>query len=375
MIGLTGNITTMKFPEILQWVQYGSKSGVLFFSRQTVEKKVHFRDGKIIAAVSNDPREFLGQVLISLGMVTEDQLNDAFKRQAESQRLLGRILVEDFGILDEMMMEALHHKAEETLYDVFLWKEGTFQFTETIESVSRFELLEPPITGDSLLFEGARRADTWKKLQEHFPNPFCQIVKCDAIPDRGLARSNHVLPTLVGYLDSPKTIEHLILESHASPFLVYEALGLLLDAGVIEVKVHSEPRAAGESVDFNETAEAIVKEAEECFARGNETSTIAALLPLLELEGRLDEAKMLFGRAQSEFRRKWFHQIKMDSVLTTTELELSIDDDHEEFVYSRINGQWNVKSLMTILPMSEYEIMTLISRLLDKKLIEVSRAQ
>ena len=47
-------------------------------------------------------------------------------------------------------------------------------------------------------------------------------------------------------------------------------------------------------------------------------------------------------------------------------------DPQEGFVLSRINGQWDVGSILKLCPMSEDEAFLIIARLLDRKVISLS---
>jgi hypothetical protein len=46
-------------------------------------------------------------------------------------------------------------------------------------------------------------------------------------------------------------------------------------------------------------------------------------------------------------------------------------DPHEGFVLSRVNGQWDVQSILKLCPMGEEEAMLIFARLLERKLIKL----
>ena len=46
-------------------------------------------------------------------------------------------------------------------------------------------------------------------------------------------------------------------------------------------------------------------------------------------------------------------------------------DPHEGFVLSRVNGQWDVQSILKLCPMGEEEAMLIFARLLERKLISL----
>src|SRR6188474_1621945 len=100
-MGLSGNLQTMLPGDLLQWLSLGQKTGTLVITNKRVEKKIFFRRGRVISSASNDPREYLGQFLMMIEVITE----------ADLQRLM-------------------RLKAEEEIYDIFLWNDGDFYFID-----------------------------------------------------------------------------------------------------------------------------------------------------------------------------------------------------------------------------------------------------
>jgi hypothetical protein len=47
-------------------------------------------------------------------------------------------------------------------------------------------------------------------------------------------------------------------------------------------------------------------------------------------------------------------------------------DPQEGFVISRVNGEWDVQSILKLCPMSEEDALLIFSRLLERKVIELS---
>jgi hypothetical protein len=79
MKGIQGNLSTMNVSDLLQLVAVGRKSGMLRFDRANIVKQLYFEDGVIIGANSNDPKEYLGQLLIHYGKLDESQLRTALQ--------------------------------------------------------------------------------------------------------------------------------------------------------------------------------------------------------------------------------------------------------------------------------------------------------
>ncbi len=66
-MGIKGDLATMGLEDIFQWLAVGRKTGVLHLNGVVHRKKVDFHDGRIKGCWSSDPREYMGQFLLSAG--------------------------------------------------------------------------------------------------------------------------------------------------------------------------------------------------------------------------------------------------------------------------------------------------------------------
>ena len=133
-----------------------------------MKKRIIVRDGQIFSSWSNDPRESLGQFLIRESMVTEEQLFKALIGQEEKGRLIGSILVSEGILTEDDLRLALQAKAVETIYDLFLWPEGEFDFREGEFPYDVLIHWETPVT--PVILEGIRRVDEWNRIRAVFPS-------------------------------------------------------------------------------------------------------------------------------------------------------------------------------------------------------------
>src|SRR5436190_23700348 len=88
IMGIVGNLRTMQLEELLQWLSQSKKSGTLEIVNGKVEKKIFFKEGRILSSASNKPEEYLGHFLVSRGLISEEQLNRAVRLQQERRTLL-----------------------------------------------------------------------------------------------------------------------------------------------------------------------------------------------------------------------------------------------------------------------------------------------
>ncbi|HSP05942.1 MAG TPA: DUF4388 domain-containing protein, partial [Acidobacteriota bacterium] len=123
-MSLAGNLKTMPFADILQFLSSNMSTGTLQVRLHQVIKMIFFEKGKVIFSSSSDPKEYLGHFLVSRGLITEDDLRNAMDVQRNSKMLLGKVLVMGGKVSEEQMAQMLELKAEETVYSLFLWDEG-----------------------------------------------------------------------------------------------------------------------------------------------------------------------------------------------------------------------------------------------------------
>ena len=167
-MGITGNLKTMQLGELFQWLSLGSKTGTLLINGHGIEKRIYFQEGRIASTSSSDQREYLGHFLVSNGFITEDELKMAMEVQEESQILLGKILVMINAIAESDLLRLMRKKAEESIYDVFLWTEGNFEFIDGAMPDQKMVPLSLDVTG--IVMEGMRRYDEWQLIRQRVPD-------------------------------------------------------------------------------------------------------------------------------------------------------------------------------------------------------------
>src|SRR3954449_8365375 len=106
-MSLTGNLKTMSFADILQFLGTNNSTGTLQIRREQVVKMIFFEKGKIIFSSSSDPKEYLGHFLVSRGLITEDDLRNAMEVQRSSKMLLGKVLVMGGKVSESQMAHML----------------------------------------------------------------------------------------------------------------------------------------------------------------------------------------------------------------------------------------------------------------------------
>ncbi len=367
MSNLSGNLRTMPLPDILQWIATGRKTGTLYLRRLSIEKRIVFNDGRIHSSSSNDPRESLGQFLIRGGRITEEQLFKALLRQESEGRLIGSILVTDGLLAESDLMAVLRTKAEETIYDLFLWDDGQFEFQEGDLPFNALFHLDLDVR--EVVFEGIRRVDDWARIRQVLPsgNLVFRVLGSVSDCEDDLERQACELAA------QGKSLIEIALELRRSEYETAVVLfGLRARDLVALERVVDEARTA----DPIKAARDLLALA---YARMQERRYDAAeraYQDVLALDRLNQNAKKgLQALAEARARDQAERVVPRDKVpylaMDLASLTRQSLDPQEGFVLSRVNGQWDVRSILKLCPMSEDQVLLIFSRLLERGLIEL----
>ena len=128
-MAIQGTLTTMSVSDLLQFLAVGKKTGTLKFMHQKVVKGIFFENGVIVGSSTNDPKEYLGQVLIHYGKLDEAQLQAAMEVQRKAGKgRLGQILITQGVLKESEIADILKIRTLDIIYDLFIWKEAHFEF-------------------------------------------------------------------------------------------------------------------------------------------------------------------------------------------------------------------------------------------------------
>lgn len=363
---LTGNLRTMGLPEILQWISAGRKSGTLELERGLIRKKILFSEGNIHSSWSNDPRESLGQFLIRTRRVSEQQLFKALLRQEKEGRLLGELLVADGRITPDQLRRALESKTEEAIYDLFLWPDGRFEFTDTQGTP------ESPVRIDMdlrlVLEEGLHRLKQWRELRPLLPSTVTFLVQ-----RKGFDVQDPIDQQILGLVASGKTLAAISLETRRSEFEITLRCNALIQRGALRPGA-SQPQDA--PLDPVGAIQALLGRAEKMLAERSFEPAMQAYEAVLAID-RLNQDAKKGLLAVADARRQWrvLNRMPLDRVpvlrIGSMTLTQQVFDPNEGFVLSRINGQWSLRAILKLCHMPESDALAIFARLIERGVVQL----
>jgi len=372
--GLTGSLKTMSLPDLLQWAGAGRKTGTLSLKSGPLHKRIYFKDGAIIGSSSNDTREYLGQFMLSEGIITEQQLKDAFDLQAQTKVMLGRILVKKGLVSEPKVSEILRLKAEETIYSLFLWADSDFVFLENELPPGDQVLIS--IRVEDVLMEGLRRYDTSKKIRQLLPHNGV-ILKKTTTPLPPDISSKAFPKRIYDMVDSRRSLGDITLETHASEYNVCQVLYVMVQKGYLEVGKGTAQTAARQPAD---SPQALMEAAKELIKSGDSEGALVILEKARRSTGKNPEMNALIQVAEEHFIDKAYrHYLPPKKIpVLKKPLESLVNQDlspEEGFLVSRVNGSWDLRSIITISPLREVDALRAFKKLRERGIIDLVEAQ
>ncbi len=236
-MAISGSLRTMQFSELLQWLSTGLKSGTLIIRGAPGEKRIYFHGGEDRSSSSTVEREFLGRFLVGFGFITEEELIRALEVQQESKILLGKILVMIGAIREEELADLIRLKAAETIYDIFLWEEGSFAFIDGEIPALSMVPISSDVTG--IVMEGLRRYDEWQRIRTRITS--LRQVPSVLIPvEEGL---NDREKMILNAIDGKRSIDQIAMATHNPDFHVAKFVFDLLESGHMQLVCEREEEA------------------------------------------------------------------------------------------------------------------------------------
>ncbi|HEY8410432.1 MAG TPA: DUF4388 domain-containing protein [Pyrinomonadaceae bacterium] len=373
-MAIQGTLKTMSLVDLLQFLAAGRKSGTLKFDRGKITKQVYFKNGLIVGSKSNDPREYLGQVLLHYGKVDDAQLKTAREAQRSSGAKLGEVLVQQGFLTESEVLEILKTRTLDAIYDLFMWNEGDFEFYD--EQALPDDLLLIEVEPTNVIMEGIYRIDELARYHTLVPSDRA-ILELNAGWTSSLKLGKEFRQVLF-FVEKRMSVAEICYHMHASAFHVYGQLYTLISEGVARVageRQEDNPPPGTDIEDLPESVMEMVWSAE----RKLETDPEAALQivhDVLRQQPNNPEAQALLPAAEETYVKHVYatNNLSPRSVpqlrLTPAELTNLQIDPQEGFVLSRINGAWDIQSILSICPFREADCLRMIKRLTERGVIK-----
>ena len=386
MRGLSGDFSTMPLKDLVAYLGSRRASGMLRIMRAGVRKLIALREGQVLSASSNQPREFLGQFLINMGQLSEEQFSKAYATQRETKVPLGKILVMTGLLPEQTVRGALNLKFREALLDMFSWEEGEFSFDAGV--ASEIDGVQVHVDLADVHREGEFRETAWQAIRAAFPSGNLYLsVDESRLPEP--PKPGSLDARLVKRIREGLTIDEMAKVLHASDFLVYQRLYALyrLEA----VKVLSTPPPRKRPVQ-DEEAEAQVVDVDVIGVESSTSEVVEAAQSYLE-NGNFRDGEALARRAHEmspspeteallrsaeaallgALRREMLEKPQVPSLLVSSAQLKSMQlSSPERYLLSRIDGKRDLGGIIGMSPLKELDALKYLQSFVDSGLVKLT---
>ncbi len=371
-MSISGNLRTMPFPDLLQWVAQSRQTGTLALEGRPYNKKIYFRDGLVVAASSEDPKEFLGYYLVGWGFLGEEELQELLDMQDQHGTLLGELLVIVGRLSREDLIHILQVKTEETVYELFLWEEGDFRFLENILPAKKFQPLN--IAVDMLILEGVRRKDEWARCRESIPDPrwIPKLVRAVDVQELGETELS-----ILREINGSNCIEDIALACRLALFhvLLFVYQGMAHGLFELDQPVGDEQTPIP---GFTEVSwRTMIRNAEVSIESGDLVKGYERIATLrAKYANRREVSEQIAGLenliSHQLDRRKMSEEAVLELAIPATDLTNRSFSPQEGFLLSRINGVYTLGEILTMVPGSALENRVMVDDLVQREVLRLA---
>jgi hypothetical protein len=188
-------------------------------------------------------RDRLGSLLVRGAVITQAQLDEALAAQRRTLRRLGDILVEQKAVSREDLKEMTALQTTQTVYKLFQWKSGTYDFEPREVQFDRQTVT--PLRCESVLMEGFRIVDEWPMVRRKISSPAMTFERV-RILDEDTAAVGKNERRIYGLAEHGRTVEAISDLSRLGEFEAAKALFNLVNLGVLRTVPPSRRSAAME---------------------------------------------------------------------------------------------------------------------------------
>lgn len=232
---MQGDLVQANVAELLLHLHQSGRTGILRFSQGEIKKGIYFKDGAIVFAHSNVKTDRLGETLLRLGKITEEEFKIASVEVIESGKRLGRTLHEKGFLSEAEVMAGVSYQLQQIVYSVFNWDRGEYEFVDRERPV--YEDIMVDISTPDLLIEGIRHITNPIVLQRVTGSDESLIVE-RVNEETKLPRTSldFAEETVLGCLGEKSRIGRLRTLSHLAQLEFGRTIFALLLTGMLRIR-------------------------------------------------------------------------------------------------------------------------------------------
>lgn len=364
-MSLRGALGTMPAEDVLEWVGKRKLSAPITFERRGLVRSLVVEDGHIVWASSNRRDEQLGVILVRSGLVAERALADALEARAETGVPLGKVLLMSGLITEGDLVDILATKIRETVTDVITWHDGQFDVVPRTQAPSTG--VNAQLAIDICLTVARRRAVRMDEIMGILgaddvtfyvppgatPPPRADGDVVDAVKVWGLAGDRH-------------TAADIAAAFSAERFACYDKLVEMVQANRLIIDRRQRERT-NSAVELAAGARGRLRQ-------GDRGGALAMATQALHQDPSDPEVRKTFGQAErarvAEIAKQLLSRHRVPKRVREPSPGLGLSPAEIELA-SRIDGRWDLLSLIKSASIREAEALLAFAHLAEVGVVEL----
>ena len=368
-----GALGTMPAEDLLEWAARRKLSAPLTFEHDGTTRSLGLEDGTIVWASSNRRDEQLGVILARSGFVAERALAEALEARVETGVPLGKMLLMS-GLISELdLVDILATKIRETVTDVITWTEGTFEVLPRGAPQTSGVTAQLPI--DICLTVARRRAPRMTQIMSLLgSNDVTFSVPPEAMPPPAEAAQLIDRARLWALAGDRRSAGELAAVFRGERFATYDALAEMIERGQLAVD--------GRQRERPNSALELAAGARSRLRAGDRAGALAMATQALHQDPSDADVRRTFSQAErarvAEIAKQLLarHRVPRLARELSQEVadELALSDAEMELA-ARVDGRWDLLSLIRSASVREAEALLAFARLAEVGVVELGQIE
>ena len=239
--GLRGDLRVVPLAEVLQLLDVQEQSGALTVERSGARVDIYFRRGRVDQAVAEGvPDEFLlGRFVLDAELMQRPDFESFLESRSPNQRgLIGQQLVKLGLVAEQDLKTCLTRQSSELIYEILRWRHGRFRFAAGRELPPHVIDAALALDVEAVLMEGYRRVDEWHLIERAIDNFDVVFLRNeDSVAQMGRGRLTREELAVLELVNGKNSVKDIIRKSRMGSFEVSKMLYRLLSIKLVRRRV------------------------------------------------------------------------------------------------------------------------------------------
>lgn len=225
---LAGDCGTFPLQDLIAFLGQARWTGVLRLSAPGNERLLTLKDGEVRSAASDSPSDRIGEVMVRLGFVTRQQLEQVLSDAPPSR--VGKAMVERHFLKAHDLYKCLQEQITEIFHGMMLAKDGTFMLIDQ-ELDEKALVHNLSLSMQGLLMDSIRKIDELAQFRKRIPHGKLFVVRKK--PSDGKLEPEE--DAMLSAVDGVKTVIELGQQQKVSEFDATRIIYRLLEGHYVQV--------------------------------------------------------------------------------------------------------------------------------------------